>query len=44
MLEVMGALAKAHGATTAELIEIQLAKKRKRGGFEQSIFLIDVDA
>lgn len=43
ILELIHASLKAHGANIEELEEIRKKKKEKRGGFEEAIFLIDVE-
>ena len=43
ILELVHAAAKMHGATIEQLEEVRRAKAEKRGGFEQRIFLIDVE-
>jgi len=43
MLEVIRALASAHGANWEELEAIRVQKAEARGGFEDRVYLIDVD-
>ncbi|WP_127532982.1 nucleoside triphosphate pyrophosphohydrolase [Paenibacillus kobensis] len=43
ILEVVRALAAAHGASWEELEALREQKAEKRGGFEERVFLIDVD-
>jgi predicted house-cleaning noncanonical NTP pyrophosphatase (MazG superfamily) len=43
MLEVIRALAEVHGANTAELDKLRSDKAEARGGFQERVFLIDVD-
>ncbi|WP_127572856.1 nucleoside triphosphate pyrophosphohydrolase [Paenibacillus xylaniclasticus] len=43
MLEVIRALAGAHGASCEQLEAIRIQKAEKRGGFEKRVYLIDVD-
>ena len=43
ILELVHAAAKMHGATIEQLEEVRRAKAEKRGGFEQRIFLIEVE-
>lgn len=43
LLEVMQALLKARGYSWEELVEIQTAKREKRGGFRQKILLEEVE-
>ena len=43
MLEVIRALAEAHGSTWAELENIRADKVEARGGFQERVYLIDVD-
>ena len=42
ILELIHAALPIHGATYEELEKIRMAKKEKRGGFEQGIYLIEV--
>jgi predicted house-cleaning noncanonical NTP pyrophosphatase (MazG superfamily) len=43
MLEVIRALAEVHGANVAELDKLRADKAEARGGFQERVFLIDVD-
>ncbi|KRE47409.1 nucleoside triphosphate pyrophosphohydrolase [Paenibacillus sp. Soil522] len=43
MLEVIHALAEAHGASVQELERIRIEKADKRGGFKDRIYLIEVE-
>ncbi|RCW52048.1 nucleoside triphosphate pyrophosphohydrolase [Paenibacillus prosopidis] len=43
MLEVIHALADAHGASVQELERIRAEKADKRGGFKDGIYLIEVE-
>lgn len=43
VLELMHALAKIHGANIEEVEKIRAEKAEKRGGFEEKIFLIEVE-
>ncbi|MBP1995821.1 nucleoside triphosphate pyrophosphohydrolase [Paenibacillus eucommiae] len=43
MLEVIRALAGVHGATWEQLEAIRVQKAEARGGFEDRVYLIDVD-
>ena len=43
LLEVIYAAAKARGISEQELDRIRMDKQKKRGGFKQKIFLIDVE-
>jgi len=43
MLEVIRALAAAHGASWEQLEAIRARKAGKRGGFEERVYLIDVE-
>ena len=43
LLELMHALAKVHGASMEEVEKIRQDKASKRGGFEEKIFLIEVE-
>ncbi len=43
MLEVIHALAEAHGASVQELERIRAEKADKRGGFKDRIYLIEVE-
>ena len=43
LLEVIYASAKAQGCDQTRLEEIRLAKKEKRGGFEEKILLLEVE-
>lgn len=43
VLEVVYALAAVHGATSRGLEELRLAKAEKRGGFEQKLYLHEVE-
>lgn len=43
ILELMHALAKVHGSDIATVEKIREQKQIKRGGFEERIFLIEVD-
>lgn len=43
MLEVISSLAKLEGESLDKVIEVSNQKVKKRGGFEQRIFLIGVD-
>lgn len=42
ILELIHAALPIHGATYEELEKIRIAKKEKRGGFEQRIYLLEV--
>lgn len=43
LLEVVFALAGAHGSSGEELENVRKTKAEKRGGFQEKIFLIDVE-
>jgi predicted house-cleaning noncanonical NTP pyrophosphatase (MazG superfamily) len=43
LLEIIHALAKYHGASFEEVEEVRRKKAEKRGGFEEKIFLIEVE-
>lgn len=43
ILELLHAAVKIHGSSIEELEEVRKAKVEKRGGFEQKIFLIEVE-
>ncbi|MCQ6265129.1 nucleoside triphosphate pyrophosphohydrolase [Fictibacillus sp. WQ 8-8] len=43
LLELMHSLAKIHGADIAEVERVRQQKAEKRGGFENRIFLMDVE-
>jgi predicted house-cleaning noncanonical NTP pyrophosphatase (MazG superfamily) len=43
LLEVIQALAKLHGASIEEVEAVRKAKAGKRGGFQEKIFLIEVE-
>jgi predicted house-cleaning noncanonical NTP pyrophosphatase (MazG superfamily) len=43
LLEIIHALAKCHGASFEEVEDVRRKKAEKRGGFEEKIFLIEVD-
>ncbi|MEY8743898.1 phosphoribosyl-ATP pyrophosphohydrolase [Bacillales bacterium AN1005] len=43
MLEVIRALAEVHGANVAQLDKLRADKAEARGGFQERIYLIDVD-
>lgn len=43
VLEVLHAIAKTHGSSMEEIERIRLRKKQERGGFQERIFLIDVE-
>ena len=43
ILELLHAAVKMHNSTVKELEEVRKAKAEKRGGFEQRIFLIEVE-
>lgn len=43
MLEVIRALAEVHRANAAELDKLRADKAETRGGFQERVFLIDVD-
>ncbi|WP_068498490.1 nucleoside triphosphate pyrophosphohydrolase [Paenibacillus kribbensis] len=43
MLEVIRALAEVHGANATELDKLRADKAEARGGFQERVFLIDVD-
>lgn len=43
ILELIHAVVKNHGATVEQLEEVRRAKAEKRGGFEERIFLIEVE-
>lgn len=43
MLELIHALAKVHGSSIDEVEQIRAKKSEKRGGFEEKIFLIEVE-
>jgi predicted house-cleaning noncanonical NTP pyrophosphatase (MazG superfamily) len=43
ILEVIHALAEAHGVSIEELEHVRKTKAKERGGFQEKIFLIDVE-
>lgn len=43
ILELMHALAKTHGSTIEEVENVRAEKAKKRGGFEEKVFLIEVE-
>ncbi len=43
ILELLHAAVKIHGSSIEELEDVRKAKAEKRGGFEQRIFLIEVE-
>ncbi|MCM3691492.1 nucleoside triphosphate pyrophosphohydrolase [Neobacillus niacini] len=43
LLEIIHALATCHGASIEEVEEVRRKKAEKRGGFEEKIFLIEVE-
>lgn len=43
ILEIMHALATVHGSTIQEVEKIRKEKEQKRGGFNERIFLVDVE-
>lgn len=43
MLEIIRALATVHGATWEQLEALRLKKAEARGGFQERVYLIDVD-
>ncbi|QPC45570.1 nucleoside triphosphate pyrophosphohydrolase [Mangrovibacillus cuniculi] len=43
LLEVMNALCKVHGASLKEVDDLRKAKAARRGGFEERIFLMEVE-
>lgn len=43
VLEVLLALAKCHGSSIEEVETVRIEKKKKRGGFQEKIFLIEVE-
>lgn len=43
LLEIIHALAKCHGASFEKVEEVRLKKAEKRGGFQEKIFLIEVE-
>lgn len=43
LLEIIHALAECHGTTVEEVEEIRQKKAEKRGGFKETIFLIEVE-
>ncbi|MFC0189448.1 phosphoribosyl-ATP pyrophosphohydrolase [Fictibacillus aquaticus] len=43
LLELMHALAKVHGASIEKVEEVRQQKAEKRGGFQERIFLLDVE-
>lgn len=43
MLEIIRALAAVHGATWEQLEALRLKKAEARGGFQERVYLIDVD-
>lgn len=43
LLEIIHALAKCHGASFEKVEKVRLEKAEKRGGFEEKVFLIQVD-
>jgi predicted house-cleaning noncanonical NTP pyrophosphatase (MazG superfamily) len=43
IIEVLNAIAKTHGSSMEEIESIRLQKKKERGGFQEQIFLINVE-
>ncbi|MHA6482181.1 nucleoside triphosphate pyrophosphohydrolase [Paenibacillus sp. strain BS8-2] len=43
LIEVIHALAAVHGSSVEELEDLRLQKAQKRGGFQERVYLIDVD-
>jgi predicted house-cleaning noncanonical NTP pyrophosphatase (MazG superfamily) len=43
LLEVIQALAKLHGASIEEVEAVRVDKAQKRGGFQEKVFLIEVE-
>ncbi|AND40645.1 nucleoside triphosphate pyrophosphohydrolase [Cytobacillus oceanisediminis] len=43
ILEILHALAKVHGSTIRDVDEIRKSKAEKRGGFQDKVFLIEVE-
>ncbi len=43
MLEVIRALAEVHGVNSAQLDKLHVDKAEARGGFQERMYLIDVD-
>jgi predicted house-cleaning noncanonical NTP pyrophosphatase (MazG superfamily) len=43
LLEVIRALAKHHGSSIEEVEAVRIDKTEKRGGFEEKVFLIEVE-
>lgn len=43
LLELIQALAKTHGVTVEELEAVQTKKQQQRGGFEERLYLIEVE-
>ena len=43
LLEIIHALSKCHGADIDKVEEVRVKKAAKRGGFEDKIFLIEVE-
>lgn len=43
MLEVIRALAEVHGVNAAQLDKLRADKAEERGGFQERVYLIDVD-
>jgi predicted house-cleaning noncanonical NTP pyrophosphatase (MazG superfamily) len=43
LLEIIHALARCHGASLEKLEEVRQQKAQKRGGFEEKIFLVQVE-
>jgi predicted house-cleaning noncanonical NTP pyrophosphatase (MazG superfamily) len=43
LLEIIHALAKCHGASFEKVEEVRQQKAQKRGGFEEKIFLVQVE-
>jgi predicted house-cleaning noncanonical NTP pyrophosphatase (MazG superfamily) len=43
LLEIIQALAKHHGSSIEEVEKVRKEKAEKRGGFEDKIFLIEVE-
>ncbi|MFI8577545.1 phosphoribosyl-ATP pyrophosphohydrolase [Rossellomorea aquimaris] len=43
LLEVIGALAKQHGSTFEDVEAVRKDKAEKRGGFQDKVFLIEVE-
>ncbi len=43
LLELIQALAKTHGVTVEELEAVRAKKQQQRGGFEERLYLIEVE-